>query len=447
MSYPFNQAVVIGGSFAGLWTARVLSDFFENVIILERDQLPDFPQSRPGVPQDQHVHLLLERGAEIMKALFPNIEDELLLAGAKHIDLTEVSLGYVRGAWLERFPSGHYTYACSRLLLESVVRNRVRALPNVTFQCGAVVDGLTVEDGRVTAVSVLQKGGVGKTAVSADFIVDASGRRSKTPQWLTEWGYAPVEETIVDAKIGYAGRRYKKPASADIDWNIMLISADPNFKPRGGLIYGEENDEWMVMLIGASGDYPPTDETEFLSFAKDVGAEFFDFISNSEPIGKIIGYRKMENCLRHYERFPAWPDRFVVLGDAVCGLNPIYGQGMSVAAMAAEALMKQFNKWDNNLDGLGWGFQRKYPKIIDAAWLLATSSDQEWLGGQEVNSIVDRVAGWYFPKLLEALPHERVICEAFVEIQNLTQPPAVLFSPKVAWHVLKHQLQANRIEG
>ncbi|MEM7331187.1 MAG: FAD-dependent monooxygenase [Chloroflexota bacterium] len=444
MAYRFQKAAIIGGSFAGLWTARVLSDFFEEVVILERDSLPESPKTRPGVPQDLQVHILLERGAEIMSALFPNIGEELTAAGANYIDLTEKMHVYSRGIWLDRFESGHCTYACSRLLLEDIVRRRVKALPNVTFQEQTRVLNLIHHDGQVQGVNVSRKGTEANTHVFADFVVDASGYGSKTTHWLTGLGYSSVDETVIDSQTGYASRRFHLSPHQNIDWHMMMIPTEPGYHERGGFVYHEENGRWIATLNGMMGDYPPTDEAGFDAFAKDVGPEFYQFVTEAQPISAIRGFRGMANVWRHFEKMPAWPDRLIVVGDAVCRLNPIYGQGMSVSAMAAEALLRQFEKWDSTLDDFAWSFQRRYPKIIDVPWLLASSSDQEWLGNIENQSVIERVAGWYFPKLLEALPHERAIAEAFVEIQNLKRSPAILFSPQMMWYALKHQLQSGQ---
>lgn len=438
MTYSYQQAVVIGGSFAGLWTARVLADHFEQVTILERDVLPDGPQSRSGVPQDQHVHVLLRRGASIMGRLFPNIEEELLAVGAKKVDLTQDSAVYLRKRWLQQYESGYYTYACSRIMLESILRRRVQALPNVDIRGGAQVKGLLAEEGRVAGVKAVFKDGGGETAVSADFVADASGRRSKAPDWLAELGYQQPKETVIDSRLGYAGRRFKKPTNETFDWEMMLVVAAPGYQKEGGLIYTEEDGIWMVMLAGVLGEYPPTDEAEFMDYAKKVHPKFYESISNAEPTGKIIGYRQTENRMRHYEAFTKWPDRFVIVGDAACAFNPVYGQGISVGAMAAEALGERLAKSNGTLDGVAWQFQKSYPKIVGPAWLLATSADLDWLGGDENADLPARFASWYFPKMFDALPEDRVIAHTFTEVQNLTKPPTALFAPKVAWRVYKY---------
>lgn len=440
MPAHFSHAIVIGASLTGLWTARVLADHFQRVTILERDQLPAGPVSRPGVPQDRHVHVLLQRGALIMGRLFPGIEEELLAAGAHRLDLTRDGYAKIRGRWLQRFPSGKTTYACSRLLLESIVRARVANLPNVSLCGGAQAQGLAGDAGRVVGVQVHWKENGAESVENADFVVDAMGRTSKSPHWLAALGYEQPEETVIDARLGYAGRRYRTPEIPAGGWRTMLIGQEPPTKSRAGLIYSEEGGVWMVMVAGCLGDYPPTDEAGFEAFAASIDPEFYTAIQSAQPVSKIIGYRNTENRFRHYEKFARWPDRFVILGDAVCGFNPVYGQGMTVAAMAAESLSDHLRKAQGHLDGLAWRYQKNYPKIVEPAWLLATSADLEWLGRQERLSLAERVVSWYLPQVLDTIPTDHAVHETFLEVQNLMLPPQSLFSPGIALRVLKHWL-------
>lgn len=436
-----QRAIVIGSSLAGLWTARVLANHFEQVTVLERDQLPTEAASRAGVPQDKHVHVLLERGAQIMSQLFPGITDELLAAGANRVDLTQDSRAKIRGQWLPQFQSGIVTYACSRLLLESILRQRVAALPNVELCGGAQVQGLVASNGVVEGVRVRWKDGREEGVETAVFVVDASGRGSKLPDWLQAIGYDAPEETVIDVRLGYAGRRYKIPTPAP-DWDMMLIGAEPPHKSRAGLIYSEENGIWMVMVAGILGDYPPTDEEGFLAFAQEVDPEFHAAIAQAEPVSNIIGYRRTENRFRRYDQLNRWPDRLVALGDAVCGFNPIYGQGMSVSAMAAVELGEMIGRVGNGrFTGVAQSFQKKYPKIVEPAWLLATSADLEWLGNEEATSLPERFAGWYMPKVLDAIPDDQIVHKTFIQVQNLIVPPTSLFRPNIAWRVLHHSLR------
>jgi 2-polyprenyl-6-methoxyphenol hydroxylase-like FAD-dependent oxidoreductase len=290
-------------------------------------------------------------------------------------------------------------------------------------------------------VQVRWKDGRGESVETADFVVDASGRSSKLPSWLQAIGYDAPDEAIIDVRLGYAGRRYKIPTDPAPDWDIMLVAAYPPDHPRGGLIYGEENGIWMVMLAGVMGDYPPTDDAGFRAFAQHVDPDFYTAIEHAEPVSNIIGYRRTENRFRRYDKLSHWPDRLVALGDAVCGFNPVYGQGMTVAAMAAVELGKTITKGSPDLSGVAQSFQKKYPKIVEPAWLLATSADLEWLGDEEAISLPERLASWYMPKLLDTIPTDRLVHKTFIQVQNLVVPPLSLFQPNIAWRVFRHSLR------
>jgi len=433
-----SHALIIGSSIAGMWSARVLADHFAQVTIVERDQLPDAPHSRPGVPQDKHVHVLLARGLLLAQELFPGIADELAAAGAVHVNLSRDSRTKLRGQWLQRFTGPYETYACSRILFESIIRVRLQQLPNVHFAEEMQITGLLGNGHRITGVQARRKGADHAETLLADFIVDASGRTSKTPTWLPEIGFDAPEETVIDAQVGYAGRRYRKPTHVAEDWHILLVGADPPTKSRQGVIYEEEDGVWMVMLAGMMGDYPPTqDEAEFLAFAHTIEPAFHAAIADAEPLTAIIGYRRTENRIRHYDKVARWPERFVVLGDAAYAFNPIYGQGMTVAAVSAVALGEQIAQ-SSTLEPVAQRFQQQLPTIVEPALLLATGADMEWIGHAHKQSPLARARQWYLSRLLDAMHADRQVHLAFSSVQHLMQPPTALLQPNIVQRVLRY---------
>lgn len=433
-----TEAIIIGSSIAGMWSARVLAEHFAQVTIIERDHLPTAPHSRSGVPQDKHVHVLLARGLQVAQELFPGIAEELAAAGAIHVNLSRDSRTKIRGRWLQRFTGPYETYACSRILFESIIRARLRQIPNIRFRERSQVTGLVRDGARVSGVQLRDKERGATETYLADFVVDAGGRTSKTPTWLRDIGFAAPEETVIDAQVGYAGRRYRKPANFREDWRIMLVGAEPPTKSRQGVIYEEEDGVWMVMLAGMLGDYPPTNDDEaFLAFAHDLEPDFHAAIAEAEPLTPIIGYRRTENCIRHFEKLARWPERFVVLGDAAYAFNPIYGQGMTVAAMSAVALGEQIAR-SPDLDLVAQRFQQQLPAIVEPALLLATGADMEWIGHDYQRSFSDRARQWYLSRLLDAMPADRQVHLAFSSVQHLMQPPTALVKPGIMGRVLWH---------
>jgi 2-polyprenyl-6-methoxyphenol hydroxylase-like FAD-dependent oxidoreductase len=443
----FGRAIVMGASIAGLWTARALIDHFDEVILLERDQLPAGADYRPGAPQARQYHGLLRSGLQLMQTWFPGLDEELISAGAVPYDITRDTRLRLRRRWYPQFPSGLILLSCSRLLLESSIRRRLRQNPCIRFVEGVEAVGLQSDEakGRVTGVRTrTRRSGPdeteGETVHIADLVVDALGRRSKTPDWLREMGYAPPRESEVDSFLGYVTRKYKRKPNAP----LLLIGATPPDDPYGGILLPEENDTMVVLIAGFNKNYPPTDPAEFDAFAGKLGPEFREALKDAEPITQPSGYRGTSSCWHHYEQLERWPERFVVLGDAFCGFNPIYGQGMSVAAMSAAALANQIRRSNGNLDRVARSTLREIGKITQGVWLLATSADLEW-PGTEGGSIgtgpTDRFGRWYVNELLDATAFDRTVWLEFNAVSQLTKPATALFAPGIFLRVMKQALR------
>ena len=443
----FGTAIVMGASIAGLWTARALIDHFEEVLIVERDHLPEGPEYRSGAPQARQYHGLLKAGLEQMQVWFPGLDEELISAGAVPYDITRDSRVRIRGRWYAQFSSGLILLSCSRLLLESRVRRRLKQNPCIRFIEGVEVVGLQSDEEKrgVTGVRIRnRRGGSDQSepdsVLAADLVVDAMGRRSKTPEWLVELGYTPPRKSEIDSFLGYVTRRYKRKPNTP----LMLIGATPPHDPYGGLVLPEENNTMVALIAGFNKNYPPTEPLAFDAFRHRLGPEFEEALKDAEPISQPYGYRGTSSCWNHYEELERWPERFVVLGDAFCGFNPIYGQGMSAAAKSAAALADVIRRSHRGLDGVARSTLREIAKITEGVWLLATSSDLEWPGtegGTVSNRPVDRFGRWYINKLLDATAFDRTVWLQFNAVTQLTQPATTLFAPGIFLRVMKHVLQ------
>ncbi len=444
-----GTAVVMGAGMAGLWAARVLSDHFERVLVIERDTLPSGVEPRPGVPQSRQYHILLLRGLQLLKELFPGLDQELVAEGAVEFDILKDTKVFMRNQWLSQFESGQRLLSCSRVMLEAGLRRRLRQDGRVEFVDDTEVAGLqTSEQGAaVTGARIRQKQKgehprLSQDVLAADLVVDALGRRSPTPEWLVQAGYPAPEESVVDSFLGYVTRRYRKPENWQADWRMLLLLATPPSVPRGGLIFPEENDTWVVMMAGINKNYPPTDDAGFDEFARSLGEEFYGAVQAAEPISKAYGYRNTDSRWRRYEKLTRWPERFVVLGDAMCGFNPIYGQGMTVAALSAQALGRQLGRANGRLDGLAQLAQREIGRITQGAWLLATGADLEWPGTVSNNGgqhLVDSIGRWYIARLLDAIPYDQKLRLAFNDVNQLLKPVSSLLAPEVALRVFSHR--------
>jgi hypothetical protein len=271
-------------------------------------------------------------------------------------------------------------------------------------------------------------------------VVDASGRNSHAPEWLESLGYDKPQESEVNSFLGYATRWYKRPADFPRDYKGLNITAQAPHMPRGGVFLEVENGQWIVTLAGVNKDYPPTDEAGFLKFAASLASPaLYEAIKNAEPISAIYGYQRTANRWRHFERLIRWPEQFIVMGDAACAFNPVYGQGMTAGALEALALQDLIAAWKRpDLTNFAQTFQRKLAKVAEIPWIMATGEDLRYpgtIGGQP--GIRDRIIHRYFDALFRVIPANPDVLDAFFQVMNLLKPPASLFQPKILFKVLK----------
>jgi 2-polyprenyl-6-methoxyphenol hydroxylase-like FAD-dependent oxidoreductase len=442
---PERRAVVVGGSMAGLLAARSLAGHFDLVTLIERDTFPDEAVFRKGVPQSRHLHVFLKRGLEIVKRMFPGIEGELLDAGAAPVRWPRDVLWLTPAGWSRRFDSGVDVLSASRELLEFAVRRRLAALPNVQFVEECDVTGLLPEGTGVAGVQVQRRGGDhARDDIRAGFVIDASGRDSHAPEWLERIGYARPDEIKINAFLGYATRRYAIPEQFAADWKVLFLQGKPPEFLRGAGLFPIEGNRWVVTLGGTGKDYPPTDDAGFLEFARSLRTPvLYEAIKDAEPVTPVSGYRRTENQMRRYDRLPHWPERFVVLGDAACAFNPIYGQGMSVAAIEALALHRALKQQrrrqpDGDLAGVARMVQRAIGKAAATAWLMATSEDLRYptTEGGRANATT-RLMHRYFDRLMSVSAENQRVNTAFGNVINLVEPPASLFRPDILLTALR----------
>ncbi len=424
-----DHAVVLGGSMAGLLAARVLAEIYSQVTVLDRDALAPGVAPRRGVPQGRHVHALLARGQLVLEELFPGLTEELVGQGAPVGDMLGDARLLFGGHRLARAAAGLRVVSASRPLLEDRIRARVRALAAVRFAPPCDVAGLRASrDGRrVVGVRVLRRADAspGET-IDADLVVDATGRGSRTPRWLDALGFEPPQEDYVRVDVRYATRRYRLPADC-LRGDIACVHGPTPERPRGGALARLEGDTGMLTLFGMLGDRPPTDPTGFEAFAGSLQfPDLHEAIAAAEPLDDPVGFRFPANVRRRYERLRRFPDGLIVFGDAVCSFNPIYGQGMTVAALQALALRDHIGSSRGVLAG-----------AIDAPWELAVGADVSLPGVDGPRPPRRRIANAYIGRLLAAAAHDPDLSHAFVRVTGLIDPPEALLRPSTALRVLR----------
>jgi len=448
-----RHALVIGGGIAGLLAAKVLTKYFAQVIVIERDRFPEKPEQRQGVPQAHHLHVLLKRGQQIMEHLFPGLEAELDKAGVPAMDWSADVSWLSADGWFPRITSGLITRTPSRNLLEWTIRHDLAKYDQVEFVEETQVTGLLFnsKNNSVIGVRVRLPNTFSEVDLTANLVVDASGRNSHAPQWLELMGYTPIQQTIINSFFGYASRWYQCPESMHFNWKSLFIAEKAPKETRSGVLSTVEGNRWVITLAGVGGDYPPTDEAGFLEFASSLRSPaIYEAIQDAQPISPIYAYRRMENRLRHYERLPKLPENFVLVGDAVCALNPVYGQGMTVAAIAAltldQCLSQQLSSFfNNNLAGLSKRFQKQLSKAIVGPWLLTTGEDCRWStteGGY--SNLMTQLMHWYTDEVLILSVRHADVHKVFLEVMHQLKLPGAFFHPKIALKVLKQIINRTR---
>jgi 2-polyprenyl-6-methoxyphenol hydroxylase-like FAD-dependent oxidoreductase len=333
-------------------------------------------------------------------------------------------------------------YSQSRGLIEHCVRQLTRTLANVKWVSESIVQGLIYEKGRVHGVRYAHAGRV--DALAADLVVDAGGRGSHVPRWLTELGFQPPEETAIGVDIGYASTKFRVPASYDEPERVQVFLGPPPQFPNGAILGEIEHHTWHVTLVGRFGQYPPIDEAGFLAFAKSLHTpRLYNLIKDAERVTDIAQYRFPSSLRRHYEHLTAFPEGFLVLGDAICSFNPVYGQGMSVAALQVRALQQLLTERGaeaHGLEGLALAF---FPQAADAIltpWILAVGQDLAYpqTTGERPPNMAE--SAQYFAALNALAIKDREVHKLLGEVFQLAKPLSVLMEEPLRSQALE-QLQ------
>ncbi len=439
------RAIVVGASMAGLLAARVLADFYDEVLVLDRDVLPEgLSGARRAVPQGRHAHALQPAGQQTLERLFPGLIDEALQAGGAPYRPGVDWRFRAGGHLLARAALGGAAAVTSRPLLEGLVRRRVRALANVGLRERWEVLGLEAEGGRVTGVRARSRGDLGDPAVlRADLVVAASGRGSRLAGWLRALGYeAPAEERVA-VDIHYASRHVRLPAGALRDAKAVIDGPRPG-RPRGIAMIIEEGDRWNVTLYGYGREQrPPTDDAGFLAFAATVAEpDVAAALEQAQPLDEIATHAFPASLRRRYDRLRRFPEGLVVTGDASCSFNPIYGQGMTVAALEAAALERCLLEGDHRL---ARRFFKAAAGPIGDAWKLATGADLALPEVEGRAPLPDRVVNRYLERLLTVAEDDQDVSRAFVEVLSMLRRPAHLMTPAIATRVLRGSTRAAAV--
>jgi 2-polyprenyl-6-methoxyphenol hydroxylase-like FAD-dependent oxidoreductase len=434
-----TQAIVLGASLGGLMTARVLSNHFKKVIIIEKDVVNRQPESRKGQPQTRHLHGLLPAGFKIISHYFPDIKEALEENGASVMDFAETMVWNTYGGYRKPVTMNLNAVLMSRPLLEHLVRERVLALPNVELMDNTSVKNLikTPDNQRITGIVVEQKGNEQATTLNADLVIDVTGRASRSVQWLTDLGYDAPPVSEVKVNVGYATRLFKRDPNHPLSKSWMLYTPQAPVETRFAGMFPVEGDRWVLSVGGWHGDSAPLDEASFMAYVKSLPMpEFYDTVSQCEPLSDIVPYKFQSSLRRHYEKLTRFPLGYLVLGDAVSSFNPTYGQGMTAASMQAAELDKVLT--ENIVETkLATTFFKRIAKVIDIPWGLAVGEDFRFPATEGPKPPAIDFINKYVARVHRATLKDEVVCKAFLKVMSLIEPPTSLFRPNILWRVIR----------
>ena len=450
-----NHAVVLGASMAGLLAARSLSEFYDTVSVVERDPLPETGPgagtARRGVPQGRHLHGLLPRGAQVFEELFPGILDQLVLDGAHYMDGRDLSRVHydVGGHLMVRSgsASSFTAYLATRPFLEEHVRARLRAIGNVTLLVDHDIVGLTVTPNRrrVTGIRVLARRTREDATLDADLVVDATGRGSRTPAWLEYLGYDRPREDHVAVQLTYVSQLLRMPPDA-LHEQGFIVGNVPG-RPHGLGILQAENDTWTFTVFGIAGHEAPPDLMAMCEYVEDYApARLLAAVRAAEPIGEPARHRQPSSRWRRYDKIRRFPKGLLVTGDAICSFNPVYGQGMTVAALEALALRDCLSRGTTDL---ARRFFRAAAAPIRQAWELSANPDLSMPEIEGTPPLLTQLLNLYVDRVLAAAEYDPAAVEQFFRVTALLDPATRLLRPSMIWRVARanHRRRLQRIDA
>lgn len=441
MSQRGERAVVCGASMAGLLAARVLSDFYGTITVVERDVLPDEAIQRRGVSQGHHLHALMSRGSRALGELFPGLSDELLAAGANFLDGTDPSLAYMRIGVHVLASSGQYTnpkaiatHLVSRPLLEAHVRRRVRAIENVTVLDGhEVVEPTVGQPDRVTGVRVADRATGTERQLHADLVVNATGRSARTPAFLETHGYGRPAEQRYAVNLNYSSQFFRVPAGLLFEKTALVAPMNERLIGAGMLAY--ENGTVILTIIGIAGEKLPTDLPGVMAVAAELlPPHITAALRAAEPLGPLSAQNYPASVWRRYDKLSRFPKGLLVIGDAVCSFNPVYGQGMTSAALQAIALRDCLA--GGNAEDLSRRYFRATTKKLRPIWQANRINDFAAFPADDWRSVPKRLLNWYVDKVMAAAADDSVLTETFLRTVHLIEPPSRLMHPTILMRII-----------
>lgn len=437
-----TRAVVLGGSIAGLFAARVLSDAYDEVVVVDRDTLAGVDAPRKSRPQGRHINAMHVRGRLVMEELYPGITSELMTDGCPSGDFSGDCRWYFHGRPIRREHIGYLAVPATAPLMERHIRERTQALANVVFaeRRDILMLQTTPDRTRVTGVRVHRlDDDAGEEVIRANLVVDATGRGSRTPVWLEDLGYPRVGEERKKIGLGYVTQHYRLTADP-WDGDLAIIPVASPESPRGAIFTKTDHDRVELTAYGLLGDHPPTDQAGFYAFIKSLAVpDIYEALQYAEPLDHPVAFRFPSTVRRRYEKLSRFPDGFLVTGDAVTCFNPVYAQGMTVAALCALTIRQHLH---SGADPQPAQYFRDLARdVIDAPWEMTNTVDLSFPGVEGKRTLKVRLGQRYLGLVQTAATRDVKVTTGYLRTAGMVDRPQALMRPGMVWRVLRNAVR------
>lgn len=446
MNQPIDKAIVLGASVAGLLAARALSENCRQVLIIERDQVRGVIKPRRGVPQGPHVHGLLARGQQILEEYFDGFTEQARAAGIPTADLGELRW-FFNGRRLKPAPTGLTCVSADRPVLEDLIRRNVLKIPNIELaEEHSLLRYVFADDSntQISAVEVLDSHS-GKVSVSeADLVVDCTGRGSRTSALLESAGYSRPETETVPIGLSYTSRHYQVQDESLLEGDMSVNPVSCPQHPRGAFFSRVQNGRSIVSLTGMRGDPAPTDPEKFQAWADGMAVpDVADIIRAGTPLDDPVVFKFPESRRQRYDQLERFPDGLLVIGDAFCSFNPVYGQGMTVAALESLVLREATRAGAPTPRE----FHQQIGEVVEGPWAQSTSGDLEYFDDVERTEEMQQ-ANAYMALVQKAASADPEVTRVFMRIAGLVDPPSNLMTPEMQERIMQAaQMDGYQVEG
>ncbi|WP_462413233.1 FAD-dependent oxidoreductase [Neobacillus sp. Marseille-QA0830] len=439
-----EKAIILGGGISGKLAARVLSDFYQEVIVLERDSEPSGPFPRKGALQGNHIHALLHAGEHGLEKLFPGITEKFYSTGAVKINSTQDLAWFHHGVWKHRYDGGYTTTLQTRPHLEWHIGESIKTLPNVTIHYNCSFKEYIYEENENRIVGVDCTEGGSSNSLYGDLIVDASGAASFTTGWLKGRGLHISEEKV---KIGlsYISKKFQLPDHQDRDWTIKLVYPNPPQEKIGGTISKVEGNQYIVTFIGYHDEIDEKEvlrnEDSFIELAKKLPkSDIYQELKDAAPLSQTSVFRVPHITWRKYDQMKQLPEGLLLIGDTICRIDPVFGQGMSIAILEALALQKLLTKQNQSQQHLIRAFHKQAAKIIAPIWSMVLTEDFRYPSTTGKRPMGLSFLQWYSRNIFLLSAEDKRTYNSFIKVMNLVRPMTILMTPRILWRVCKKSI-------